>query len=151
FLFESLIISSLTAFAGLAIGRLGLQGLTQLNTQLPIGQDIALSWWVLGFTVAISTLSGLAMGLYPSIQASGTNIVTALKEGGRANTMSRGQHWFRMTLLGGQVALSCVLLMGAFLVVQSVANLQRVAPGFEPTHVLTAGINLPASRYPSKV
>jgi putative ABC transport system permease protein len=151
FLFESLIISSLAALVGLAIGRLGLQGLTQLNNQLPIGQQIPLSGWVLGFTVAISTLSGVAMGLYPSIQASGTNIVLALKEGGRANTMSRSQHWFRMTLLGGQVALSCVLLMGAFLVVQSVANLQRVAPGFEPAHVLTAGINLPASRYPTKV
>jgi putative ABC transport system permease protein len=151
FLMESLIISTLAALAGLTIGRLGLRMLTQLNTALPIEQTVELSWSVLWFTIGISTLSGIAMGLYPSLQASGTNIVTALKEGGRANTMSRNQHWFRMTLLAGQVALSCVLLTGAFLVVMSVAKLQRIEPGFEAQRVLTAGINLPASRYPTKV
>jgi putative ABC transport system permease protein len=150
FLVESLFVSLLAAFAGIGIGRLGISLLLQLNTPLPIGQHVPLSPLVLGFTIALALLTGLAMGLYPSIQAARTDVVDALREGGRGNTMSRGQHWVRMTLLGAQVALSCVLLIGAFLLVGTVVKLQHQEPGFSTSHVLVAGLTLPAARYPGK-
>ena len=150
FLVESLFVSLLAALAGIGIGRLGISLLLQLNTPLPIGQHVPLSPLVLGFTIGLALLTGVAMGLYPSIQAARTDVVDALREGGRGNTMSRGQHWVRMTLLGSQVALSCVLLIGAFLLVGTVVKLQRQEPGFSTSHVLVAGLTLPAARYPGK-
>jgi putative ABC transport system permease protein len=151
FLAESLLVSLLGAALGTLLARLSLKVLIHLNAPLPIGQTVSLSWSVLAFTVLVALVSGLAMGLYPSVQAAGTNLVEGLLEGGRANTMSRGQHWFRTVLLGGQVALSCVLLIGALLLVASVRHLQQVSPEFKASGVFTAGISLPASRYPTKV
>lgn len=150
-LFESLLISVMAAAIGTLLARLGIQLLIHLNAPLPIGQTVPLSWPVLTFTTLIAIAAGIGMGLYPAIQASGANLVEGLLEGGRANTMSRGQHWFRRILVGGQVALSCVLLIGAFLIIESVRHLQDVSPQFKPAGVLTAGVNLPTSRYPSKV
>jgi len=150
-LFESLLISVLAALVGVIGARLALKVLIHLNAPLPIGQTVSLSWLVLAFTAGIAFTTGFAIGLYPAIQASGTNLVDGLLEGGRANTMSRGQHAFRRVLIGGQVALSCALLMGAFLIIASVRHLQQVAPGFAPHGVLAAGVNLPSSRYPSRV
>ena len=150
-LFESLLISFFAALVGVAFARLGLKLLIHLNAPLPIGQSVSLSWLVLAFTASIAIAASFVMGLYPAIHASGTNLVEGLLEGGRANTMSRGQHLFRRLLIGGQVALSCVLLIGAFLVVESVRHLQEVNPGFTPKGVLQAGVNPPSSRYPSRV
>jgi putative ABC transport system permease protein len=151
FLLESVLVSLLAAALGILLARLGLKLLIHLNAPLPIGQTVSLSWIVLAFTVLVALVSGVAMGLYPSVQAAGTNLVDGLLEGGRANTVSRGQHWFRTVLLGGQVALSCVLLIGALLLVASVRHLQQVSPEFKASGVFTAGISLPASRYPTKV
>ena len=151
FVLESFIISLIAALVGLAIGRMGLTLLIHLRAPLPIGQTVSLSPLVITFTVAIALATGLAMGWYPSIQAARTDVVDALKEGGRSATLSRSQHWFRMTLLSAQVALSSVLLVGALLLMSTVAHLLRVDPGFHPETVFTAGLNLPSSRYPTKL
>ena len=151
FLFESLLLSLIAAVTGIGLARLGLKLLIALNAPLPIGQTVSLSWTVLAFTVGIALLSGLAMGLYPSLQAASTNLVDGLKDSGRTNTMSRGQQWFRMVLLGAQVALSCVLLIGAFLLVASVRKLQHVSPDFHADGLFTAGLSLPSPRYPTKM
>jgi predicted permease len=151
FVFESFIISLLAALIGLAIGRIGLTLLIHLKAPLPIGQTVSLSPLVIAFTMTVALATGLMMGLYPSIQAARTDVVEGLKESSRSATLSRGQHWFRMVLLGGQVALSSVLLIGALLLTSTVAHLLRVNPGFHTESVFDAGINLPASRYPTKV
>jgi putative ABC transport system permease protein len=151
FLFESLLLSLLAAVTGVALARLGLKLLVSLNAPLPIAQTVSLSWTVLAFTIGVALLSGVAMGLYPSMQAAGASVVDGLKEGGRASTMSRSQRWFRTVLLGAQVALSCVLLIGAFLLVASVRKLQQVSPEFKVDGLFTAGVNLPSPRYPTKV
>ena len=63
-----------------------------------------LSFPVLGFTIALSLLTGLVMGLYPALQSSRADIVDALKEGGRGTAGSVRQQRFRKLLVGAQVA-----------------------------------------------
>src|SRR5690606_33278828 len=78
-------------------------------------------------------------------------VVDALKEGGRTSTISRGQHQFRMWMVGGQVAVSCVLLVGAMLLLSSFSNLRAVDLGFESEGLLAAAVPLPEGRYPDAV
>jgi predicted permease len=151
FLAESVLVSLVAAALGMVIARFSLRLLLFLNPPLPVGHEIRLSAPVLAFTMAVALLTGLVMGLYPSFQAARADVVGVLKDGGRGSTASRGQQWFRMTLVGGQVALSFVLLTGAFLLLASVIKLQRQNTGFQPAAVLVGRLNLPAARYPDKV
>ena len=150
FLTESLLVSLLATALGIGIARLSLKVLLSVNPPLPVGREIGLSPWVLGFAIALSVLTGVIVGLYPSSQAARTDVVAALNEGGRGARVTHGQQRFRMTLVGGQVALSFVLLAGALLLLTSVAKLQRQDTGFRPASVLVGRLNLPTARYPDK-
>src|SRR5207244_12678060 len=68
---------------------------------------------------------------------------------GRSATAARSGQRFRGALVVAQTALAVVLLVGAGLLVRTVAALQRVDLGFRPDHVLTMRISLPAGSYPS--
>ena len=150
FLTESLLVSLLETALGVGIARLSLKVLLSVNPPLPVGREIELSLWVLGFAIALAVLTGVIVGLYPSSQAARTDVVAALNEGGRGARITHGQQRFRMTLVGGQVALSFVLLSGALLLLTSVAKLQRQDTGFAPASVLVGRLNLPTARYPDK-
>jgi hypothetical protein len=80
---------------------------------------VNLSFPVLGFTVALSILTGLLMGIYPALQSSHSDLVDGLKEGGRGVSGSVRQQRFRKILVGAQVALSVTLLAGAALLITS--------------------------------
>jgi predicted permease len=94
-----------------------------------------LDWRVLGFTFALSLLTGLIFGLAPAWRSSRVDLTPSLKESGRASSsvhrslLSRG-------LVVVQVALSLVLLVGAGLFVRTLLNLQRVDPGFNTQNLL---------------
>ena len=150
FLTESLLVSLLAAALGVGIARLSLRVLLSVNPPLPVGREIELSLWVLGFAIALAVLTGVIVGLYPSSQAARTDVVAALNEGGRGARVTHGQQRFRMTLVGGQVALSFVLLAGALLLLTSVVKLQRQDTGFTPASVLVGRLNLPTARYSDK-
>jgi predicted permease len=151
FLIESVTVSLAAAAVGMLLARLGLKWLLSSNTPLPIAQTVELEPIVLAFTVGVAMVTGIVMGLYPAFQAARGNLADVLNEGGRSNTGSRRQHWVRMSLLGGQVVLSFVLLVGAFLLLTSFRKLAEQAPGFSPDEVMLSTITLPASRYPDKL
>jgi predicted permease len=151
FLIESVIVSGVAAAVGTLLARLGLKFLLSANTPLPVNQRVDLNPTVLAFTVGVALVTGLVMGLYPAFQAARGNLADVLNEAGRSNTASRRQHWVRMSLLGGQVVLSFVLLVGAFLLMTSFRKLAQQAPGFSPDEVMLSTLTLPASRYPDKL
>ena len=72
-----------------------------------------------------------------------------LKEGGRGSAGDRAGQGLRRTLVVAEVALALTLLTGAGLLVKSFARLQGVDPGFDPAHLLTFNIALPAAGYPA--
>ncbi len=148
FLLESLTISGLALLVGLLIARVALVTFTDLLDGVPVSGELTLNSTVLTATILVALLTGLLTGLYPAMQAARPTVVDALKEGGRTSTISRGQHQFRMWMVGGQVAVSSVLLVGAMLLLSSFANLRAVDLGFESEGLLAAAVPLPEGRYP---
>ena len=104
----------------------------------------ALSLPVLEFTIALSLLTGLAMGIYPAWQSSRADLVDGLKEGGRGTSGSVRQQRFRKILVGAQVALSVTLLAGAALLIASFVRLSQQPLGFRPDNLWVAFRDLPA-------
>jgi hypothetical protein len=103
----------------------------------------SLSLPVLGFTIALSMLTGLLMGLYPALQGSHADLVDGLKEGGRGTSGSLRQQRFRKILVGAQVALSVTLLAGAALLITSFIRLSQQNLGFRSHKIWTGAIALP--------
>src|SRR5205085_2885406 len=118
------------------------------GNNIPLESPIALQWPVLVFTLVLSLITGLAMGLYPAWQSSRADLVDGLKDGGRAVSGSRGQHRFRRGLVAAQVCLSVVLLAGAALLISSFVRLSRQESGFRTERIWAGGIGLPPSQYP---
>ena len=144
---ESMLVAVLGGALGLLLASLALQVIVTSGADLiPRALDIGLDPLALGFTLVVTLLTGLAIGLLPALQASAVNVQETLKQtGGRGNT-GAGQR-LRAGLLVAEVALSVVLLVGAGLLLVSFARLQRVEPGFQPQGIFTAQVVLPAQRY----
>jgi predicted permease len=116
--------------------------------QLPRAADLTLDWPVLLFALGVTAVVGIVFGLAPSWSARTADIMSPLRHAGRDAVGSTGA-LLRTALVGGQVAIAAMLVVGALLLIQSFGHLQRVELGFRPDHLLTASISLPPSRYPT--
>ena len=151
FVWESLLVS---LFAG-ALGAFLAWRLVPVvpkmaSNFLPLEGNTAssLSLSVLGFTIALSALTGLLMGIYPALQGSHADLIGGLKEGGRGTSGSIRQQRFRKILVGAQVALSVTLFAGAALLITSFIRLSQQNLGFQPHNLWTGAITMPAAKYP---
>ncbi len=150
---QLLIESLLLALAGGALGLLfavwGVEALVAASpADIPRVGEVGLEARVLGFTVAVTLLTGIVFGLVPAWQASKADLNESLKEGGRGSTEGAGRNRLRGALVVAEVALSLVLLVGAGLLIQSFWNLLNVSPGFEPRRVLAADVVTLNQKYP---
>ena len=129
---------------GLLLASAGLGLLARLApASLPRIEEIGINPVVLGFTLAISVLTGLLFGLIPSMRF-WTPSVVALKEGGRSASDAPGRHRARNALVVSEIALALVLLIVSGLMVRTFIALRRVDPGFaRPTEVQTFRISIP--------
>src|SRR5436309_6926582 len=153
FVFESLLVSAIAGVAGAFVAwRLVPLVPRMASNFLPFEANTAtsVSLPVLLFTIALSLLTGLLMGIYPAIQGSHADLVDALKEGGRGTAGSARQQRFRKILVGAQVALSVTLLAGAALLITSFVRLSQQNLGFRPQNLWTGAITLPTSQYPDR-
>jgi putative ABC transport system permease protein len=116
-----------------------------LLASMPYLRDVSLDARALGFALAISLGTGLLFSLAPALHATGVGLHEALKE--RAATAGGGRARLRAALVVSEVALSLVLLVGAGLMVQSLARLLATDPGFETERLLTFQVSLPEERY----
>jgi predicted permease len=151
FVFESVLISLLAGALGALLAWQLVPLVPKLAANfLPIetGSATALSFPVLAFTIALSLLTGLVMGLYPALQSSRGDLVDALKEGGRGTAGSARQHRFRKLLVGAQVALSVTLVAGAALVIASFVRLSHQDPGFKTENLWIGLTVMPQAQYP---
>ena len=148
FLTESILLAGLGAVLGLGLAWAGTRLLVTLSPNiLPRAGEIALDARVLGFTAAIAVLTGILFGLAPSIHLAKTDLMSALREGGRGNAIGFRRNRLRSVLVVGEVALALVLLSGAGLLMRSFYRLQSMEPGFDPHGMLTFRTNLPFARY----
>ncbi len=145
---ESLVLASAGGIGGLAIAALCHRGLLALvGDRIPIPrlEQVALDLPVVAFTVVVALATGIIFGIVPAF-VSTSHASDALREGGRHGG-GRRLHRVLRTLVVAEVALSLVLLAGAGLLMRSFLKLQSVDPGFRADGVLTAGVELPATRY----
>jgi len=145
-LIEALLLSSLGAFAGLALAAWSTTLLSALS--LPSGVPLVGSLHlgvnarvgVFGALLAVAT--GLTFGLLPAVRAARTNVASNLREGGRAHSAGRGLSLLRKALIVVQVAISVVLVVGAGLLVRSLANAERVDAGVDVDRIAVIGTDL---------
>src|SRR5438034_1242783 len=133
FVFESLLVSLIAGAVGAFVAwRLVPLVPGMASNFLPLEENAAtsVSWAVLFFTIGLSLLTGLLMGIYPALQGSHADLVDGLKEGGRGTSGSVRQQRFRKILVGAQVALSVTLLAGAALLITSFVRLSQQNIGF---------------------
>jgi predicted permease len=142
---ESLLLSLVSAALGLAIGQAGLSALLTLVPAgtLPPISEIRLDANVLFFAVGISVLTGVLFGFSPALQATRASLSAALNRGTSRGTPHGGTSRLRSSLVVSEVAVTAILLVGGSLMLRTLWSLLKVDPGFEPSRVLTADLNLP--------
>ncbi len=147
FFFESSALGVLGGVMGLAFAYVGIRLLVWMQPDsLPRIHEIGIDLVVLLFTLAISLFAGLLFGILPVLKYGSPNLISALKEGGRASSDGRERHRARSALVIAQVALALVLLTGSGLMFRSFRALSNVFPGFvQPNNVLTLKISIPAA------
>jgi len=151
FVFESLLVSIIAGAVGAFVAWRLVPLIPRLASNfLPLEANTvtSLSLPVLAFTIGLSILTGLLMGIYPALQGSHADLVDGLKEGGRGSSGSVRQQRFRKILVGAQVALSVTLLAGAALLITSFVRLTQQNIGFRSQNLWTGAITLPISQYP---
>ncbi|HEY4229465.1 MAG TPA: ABC transporter permease [Thermoanaerobaculia bacterium] len=119
-----------------------------LGDQLPHAASVGVDGAVLAFTVGISLLTGILAGILPGWRLTGANPIEALKQGGRSDS-DAGNPAVRNGLVVAEVALALMLMVGAALLVRSLAKLRGVDPGFDPRNVLLGLVSIPDARYPN--
>ncbi len=151
FVIESTLLSLIAAVLGIFLALWTLPLVPKLAGQnVPLETVTALNFPVLAFTLFVSLVVGLAMGVYPALQSARSDLVDGLKDGGRAISGSAAQHRFRRGLVAAQVCLSVVLLAGAGLLITSFLRLTKENAGFRVDRIWVGGIGLPPARYPDK-
>jgi len=132
---------------GLAVASAGMKLLTRLvPVGLPGTAAPGMDTRLLGFTLALSLVTGLLFSIVPAIQAARASLHDALKEGGRGGIGGRGSS-LRDALVVLEVAAALVLLVGAGLMLQTLARLRAIDIGFRSDHMLTIRTVLPQSKY----
>jgi putative ABC transport system permease protein len=144
---ESIALSLIGGALGLALAEVGVKALLGVDPdQIPRASGIHIDRWVLGFTLGVSVLTGIAFGLAPALWSSSPNLNESLKEGGRTSGAGPRQS-LRSLLVLSEIALTVPLMIGAGLLLRSFDRLQQVDPGFNAHNVLTMLVPLPGSKY----
>ena len=135
---ESVVLSGAGGLLGLALAAWGIRALAAFMPEdTPRLNLIGLSWSVVGFTLLVSFATGILFGLAPALRGSRSDVVQALREGGRGATPGARHHRLRSVLVVSEIALSLMLLAGAGLMIDTFRHLSTQNPGFRPAGILT--------------
>src|SRR5262249_30573730 len=99
------------------------------------------------FALTLAVMTGVAVGLFPALRSSRSEVTPALKDQSRGGTAGRGQGRLRDALVTTEVALSLMLLIAAGLLLHSFSRLYDVQTGVRIDHTITFSTMLPAARY----
>ena len=141
---ESVLLAGLGGALGFLLAFGGTTAIVNiLPGAVPRAGDVALDSRVLFFTLGASLFAGILFGLAPALKTSRVNLQEVLKESGRGSSGAR--HRVQGVFVAVEVALALVLLVGAGLMLRSLAALWRVNPGFNPSHAITFALSLPSA------
>ena len=147
-LLESTVLGLTGALAGLAFAAWGLQALLAARPEtLPRAAEIQLNIETMLFACIVGVGAALVFGLLPSLDLLRSEPGSHLRDDARGSVGTAGRS-LRRALVVAEIAVACVLLTGAGLLLRSFAEMQAVDPGMERERLFTMRLNLPAARYP---
>jgi predicted permease len=117
---------------------------------LPVPLQFSLDWPVLGFALALATVTGIVFGLAPAIASSGSRLLGAIRSTSGATAAGfQGVRWFhaRSLLVIAQIALCLALLVAAGLFLRSLDRARRIDPGFDLHRLVSVPLNVNLLRY----
>lgn len=133
---------------GLLLAHGALRGLLAIAPSgLPRLSNVRLDSAVVGFTLVVSVLAGLLVGLLPAWRMAQTNPQDALRSGSIRSGDTRARLRVRDVLVGTGTAFTTLLLIAAGLLITSFAKLEKVPKGFAVDHILTVNLQLPSAQY----
>lgn len=136
---ESVLLGLAGGAVGLVLAFFGTRALVAADLgDVPRLAEVGLDLRVLLFTLAVSVGTGLLFGLAPAWRAFRTDLVDALKAGGKTSSLGGGRHPLRTALVVVEVALALTVLVGAGLMLRSFQQVSQIDPGFATEGLLTA-------------
>ncbi len=142
---ESALLTALGAAASLLLSNWLLEGLVASAPRLPRLEDVRIDGGVLVFTAGLAVLAAMLFGLLPALRNAGFARRDALVGGARGSPAHRSGPW--SLLVGGEVSMAFVLLIGAGLLIRSFWEVLNQDPGFETGNVLAVELAPPESKY----
>src|SRR5262245_3433382 len=145
---ETVLLTMTGGVLGLGLSYLALTALGSVGLDaLPRANEIRMNQQVIGFALGLALVVGVIVGLVPVARLSRLNLSQSFREEGRSGTAGHGTRTVGRLLVGSQVAFAFMLLAGAGLLLTSFQRVLAVAPGFNPSNVLTARVTPPSARY----
>jgi putative ABC transport system permease protein len=141
---EAIVLALLGGGLGLLLAMLAQSALTRYAASaVPLFAAVEIDRSVLAFAAILSFAAPVLFGTVPALTSSRTEHVTE-----RSEASSRETRGLRNLLVAAEVALSIVLVVGAVLLIRTMARLQEVDPGFTQEHAVAFTLTLPTARYP---
>lgn len=144
---ESVVLACCGAALGLLLAFMGTRVLAHLTSvSIPLLSDVHLDFTAVGFTLLVAILTGILFGLFPAFQVPGIALHDTLKDANRGSSQGHGHTWIRSVLVVSEIALACVLLVGAGLLIRSFLRVLDIDLGFRPERAAALRID-PNSSY----
>jgi putative ABC transport system permease protein len=145
---ETGLLALVGGIAGVLLGRLGLQAIVSLlPDNMPRWIDLQLDIRFAAFCILVTAASALLFGLFPALQASRTEMSSALYAAARRATFSRAQRGTLNVLVVSEIGLAMALLIASGLLVRAFHKVTHVDAGFRTENVLTFDLDLPEQKY----
>jgi predicted permease len=145
---ESLALALAGGVLGVVVAFLLVKGLIAIGPEEVSRLDQArVNGWVLAFTFVVAVATSLVVGLLPALRSASPALGSALREGGRGAGAGPQRDRLRASLVMTEVAMAMTLLTSAGLLIRTAISVQRVDPGFAPSHTITSRLLLPAAVY----
>ena len=146
---ESLLLAMAGGALGMVVAEFGVRALVALSPSgLPRLNAIRLNPAVFAFSLGITTVVGLVVGLIPARRACHSDLHAGIQQ--NSCRIAGGQQWTRRSLVVGEVALALVLVVSAGLLLRSLQRVFSIAPGFDSSHLLTMQVQESGRRFDSE-
>ena len=144
---ESLLLAGIGGAGGLLLGYLGRNAIPRLMSNgWRSTFDVPMDWEVFAFAAAVTLLTGLIFGLAPAWLKARTEVSSSMKESAQTTTRRR-KGLGGKAIVGFQIALSTLLVVGAGLFLRTLWALDSVDMGFRTDHLILFEVSLPIKRY----
>jgi predicted permease len=132
---ENLLLAFAGCLLGISCGSFAIASLAQLNAfSIPLLQGASIDTTVLLVAVALACLAAFLCSVLPVLQLWRRRAIEVLHDAGTRGNTRKGTVWIRRTLVISEIALACILLVGAGLLIRSFAGVLQVDLGFSPEH-----------------